>query len=304
MDGKYAAFINEKIAIRQLRTSDIDDLLNAGFPYKFVLHQVLSNRIRKIVGLMQRAKGLVAYNVKENQILGYLSLVEHTSSIYSIAFLFTVPNFRKLGVASGLLNYAMSLARERGAKKVYLTADSRDDASLMEFYANRGFGLVIDNSILWGGGSTAKLQAETENRLTSVNVISKGGEDYLFSVYNKIMGQNWIDFFNITKNKLINGFSQHYRQFFFSKYAFVNESVDLLVLVYKIPLVSNGFVEIYAGSDSFIPPILGDLSQILHDKGIKYIKISAFNLTGNEFFGFLTKMDFYPYQAQILGRCL
>ena len=304
MDGKYAAIINEKIAIRQLRPSDVNDLLNAGFPYKFALDQALGYRIRKKVGLMQRSKGLVAYDVKENQVLGYLSLVEHTSLIYSIKFLFTSPNFRKLGVASGLLNYGLSLARERGAKKLYLNAESNDDASLMEFYAKRGFGLVIDNSMLWGEGSSTKLQAETENRLTLVNVGSKTNKDYFFRVYKEIMGQNWIDFFNIKASNLINGFSQYYRQFFVSKDVFVNESADLLVLVYKIPLVSNGFVELYAASDSVIPPILGDLSQILHDKGIKYTKISAFNLSGNEFFGLLTKMEFYPYQAQILGRYL
>ena len=303
MNETYATFINEKIAIRQLIPSDVNDLLKTGFIYKLVLDQALGNRIRKMVGLMPHTISLVAYHVKEKRALGFLSLVEHTSSIYSIKYLFTDPNLRHLGIATGLLNYSVSLARERGGKKVYLNANS-SESSLVDFYAKRGFGLIIDNSMVWVGGSPVKLRTVRENRLTSVNVGLKTSNDYLFSIYEKIMGKTWIDFFNIKTNNLINGFSQDYRQFFFSKYVFITDSADLLVLVYKIPMQSNGFVELYAASDTIIPSVIGDLSEILCNIGMKYAKITAFNLNGTEFFDLLKKLGFDPFQAKILGKSL
>ena len=295
--------INEKVAIRKLSLKDVEVLLNVGFLYKSVLEESFGKGFSKIVGLIPRSIGIVACSIQEDRALGFLSLVEHTHRLSSIKFVFVDPNFRKLGIATGLINYAKSLAKERGAKKVFLNANSIDNA-LVHFYIKRGFNLITNGSMVWGGGSSDKLKKEKLKTLNSFETNSEERKQQAFNVYKKCMGQGWINFFEINMKNLINGFSQDYTPHLFSKNGFIIKSANSLVLLSKIPFLHSGFTELYVPPDSDMSFVFNELSQILSKRNVIYSKLTVFNIYGSECFDLLKKMEFYPFQAQILGLTL
>ena len=278
---------------------DINNLLNAGFLYKSVLDQSLGHYFSKIVGKIPRTVGLVACHVKEDRALGFLSLVEHTDWLYSIKFVFVDPNFRKTGIATGLINYAKYLAKERGARKVFLNADSSDN-SLFQFYIKRGFSLISEGSMVWGGGSSKKLQKDNSSSRTSIIADSEKSRNKAIAFYKECMGQRWIDFFEINAKNMSNGFSQDYGHLFSKSTFFINPVLSL-AMISKIPFLHGGFTELYVHSGSDISSVFAELSHILSEKGIRYSKLTVFNINGNECFDLLKEKGFYPFQARILG---
>ena len=118
---------NKKIVIKALAHDDANDLISAGFPFgNEPLNQPRIYRFLQAARFFPHTTKLVAYNVEEKRAIGFLCLVENTTSIYSIKFVFTDPRFRKMGVATRLLNFALLLAKKRGAKKVHLDVVSMD----------------------------------------------------------------------------------------------------------------------------------------------------------------------------------
>lgn len=303
MGDQYSTITDNKIAFRTLLFTDINDLTTAGFPYKGVLNQVLGKKIYKMAGLIPRSTGIVAIIVEQKYAIGFLSLVQHTKSLFSIKFVFVNPKYRKMGIAARLIDYAICQAKQRGAKKIYLNADINNN-SLVNYYRKLGFDLIIDNSMLWGNGFSAKLPIAPNNHLTYLNIRSKTNIDRLLKTYTRYMGKQWVDFFDINKRNIVNGFSQDHRQHIFQKSVFINDSANLIIFFFKIPLSSSGVVEVYTDSNSIHPSLLENVSKLLHDKKVKYAKIMVFNIRGNEYFDLLKKMGFYPFQARLLGKCL
>ena len=302
MRGRYNSFINENVAIRRIELKDIDALLNAGFLYKSVLDSSLENGFSKLVGIIPQSIGLVACHIQEDDALGFLSLVEHTHWLYSIKFVFVNPHFRKLGIATSLINYAKSLAKERGARKVFLNANSNDN-SLIQFYEKRGFGLIMDGSMVWGGGSSKKLQRENTNSMVSFKIRSVAMKDQAFGVYKNCMGKGWTDFFEINNGNIAKGFSRDFKMLY-SKNVFLINPANSPVIVSKLPLLHNGITELYVPADADIPSVFAELSHILSKIGIAYTKLTVFNVIKSECFDLLKEMEFYPFQARILGLTL
>lgn len=303
MKERYSVFINETIGLRKLMPRDIHVLLNEGFPYEWVLDQSLGNRLSKATGFIPNRTGFVAYDIRRKHALGFLSIVKHSASLYSIGYIYVAPNYRKMGLATGLLDYAVSYVGEQGGNKVYLTPPN--EHSLLNFYLKQDFSLIVEGSMLWGGGSPEKLGTDRTDWSTLSEARPKEKKDQLFDLCKECMGKKWIDFFELNKNNLINGFSQTYKHFF-SKNAFIFYSANSLALVFRrhFPSSSDGFVELYVPSDSIIPSVLNELSGFLSKKGIVYFKLTIFNVNSTECFDLLKEREFYPTQARILGRSL
>ena len=298
----YQFFINEQVGIRQLMPKDVNILLKAGFLYKSVLDQALGQRFSKVFRITPPSTGLVACNVQEDRALGFISLVEHTNWLYSIKFLFVEPVSRKLGIATGLINYAKSLAKERGVRKVFLNANS-DDSSLTQFYLKRSFTLITDSLMVWGRGSSKKLQNSAIDLQTSFKAVSEGNTSQAFDFYKTCMGQQWIDFFEINQKNLLNGFSQDNKPLF-SKRAFFIKPEFSLALVSRLAFLHSGYTELYVPSKSDISTILTTLSCLLSKKGITYSKLTVLNINGNRCLDLLKESEFYPFQAKTLGLIL
>jgi ribosomal protein S18 acetylase RimI-like enzyme len=154
-----------------------------------------------MAGLIPRSTGIVAIIVEQKYAIGFLSLVQHTKSLFSIKFVFVNPKYRKMGIAARLIDYAICQAKQRGAKKIYLNADINNN-SLVNYYRKLGFDLIIDNSMLWGNGFSAKLPIAPNNHLTYLNIRSKTNIDRLLKTYTRYMGKQWVDFLILTREIL------------------------------------------------------------------------------------------------------
>jgi GNAT superfamily N-acetyltransferase len=294
--------VNKTFGIRQIRPEDVAPLLKVGFAYKWVLNQSLSNRLYKMTGLVPHVTGFVVYHVQENVAVGYLSLIKYTKSLYCVKFVFIAPSYRRMGLATGLLNYSLSYAKDHGAKKVYLNPDSRDSI-LLNFYLKRGFGLIVDSLMLWGGQSPEKMGYERNGNIIASNAAPEKSKDRIFSLCKEYMSTDWVDFFNLSRHNILNGFSQEFKHFF-SKDVFVFDSANCVALIFKRPFFNTGSVELYVSSDSVISQVLNELSIILSKKGVVWSKITIFNIKSPESFNLLNEMEFHPFQARILGRSI
>ena len=300
MKKQYTSAINKKFVIRRLIPTDVNALLKAGFVYKYVLDQTLAKRLNKMVGLIPDTTGFVIYDTQKNLAVGYLSLIKYTSYLYSIKFVFISPAYRRIGLATELLNYTMTYAKERGAKKIYLNPDFNDTV-LLNFYLKRGFNLIVDSLMLWGGQSPKKMHYEQNGKIVTANDRSEKSKDSIFRLCKEYMSANWVDFFELNCNNIINGFSQEFKHFFI-KDAYSFDSANSIALIFKRPFLSTSSVELYVSSDSEIPQVLNKLSTILSKKGIAWSKTTIFNVKSPDTFNMLSQMEFCPFQARILGR--
>ena len=296
-------FHNENVIFRHFSKKDSIDLTGAGFTFgNWILRPSMRSRFFQTIGFEPQNTGLVAYHVQEKRAIGFLSLVEHTQWLYSIKFLFTDPNFRKMGVATGLLNYAGSLAKKRGARKVWLS-QSPEETSTVNLYKKLGFKIIVPKLGIQCFGHVPKLSAKGTERLTPLKLSSKKDKNLLYNIYQLCMGNKWIDFFETSLNNIGNGYSQDFTRFF-SKTAFTNASLDSIVIVYIRPLLSNVDVELFSLSDSSSQLMLEMLFRFLNNAGLKFAKISIFNVKTDTYFQMLEKKGLNPWESIIVGKTI
>jgi GNAT superfamily N-acetyltransferase len=293
---------NRTVGFRELFFNDKSILLESGFEFKWILNQALANSVFKKAGIVPNSTGFVAYRIEDNRAIGFLLLTKYSSTIYSIKFVFVAPDHREMGIATGLLNYAVFFAKRNGAKKVYLNVNYVDNC-LLDFYTKRGFNPIVNGSMIWGGQSSDKFCDKENKELVQLKFRSEKNRDKILSLYKEYAGPKWTTFFELNHNNIINGFSQEYKRFF-SKDAIVFDSANCIALIFKRPFRNTGSVELYFSSDSFISSILSELSGILTSKGISWAKITLFNVNGSRCFDLLERMKFYPFRAHILGCSL
>lgn len=87
--------------------------------------------------------GLVAVARRDGRLIGMVSLLYTVSTalggrVALLEDLVVAPNARGFGVGSRLLEYAISLARMNGCKRITLLTD-RDNESAQRFYRRHGF---------------------------------------------------------------------------------------------------------------------------------------------------------------------
>ena len=303
MRNPYTSFLNENIIFRQFLKDDAIDLTRAGFNFGItILRKPVYERIFQAIGFEPRKIGLVAYHIQEKRAIGFLSLVEHTPWLYSIKFVFTDPNFRKMGIANGLLNFALSEAKKRGASKVFLNVDPSKDF-VINLYTKLGFRIMVKSFEVWAHADVLKYPIQHESRLTALNLNSGKDKNLLLAICKRCMGNEWTDFFEINSNSLINGFSQDFRRFFFRS-AFINDSADSFAMIFSRPLFDIAFLEIFTSSDSAIPSMLEGLVRILRSKGIVYARMKLFNVNDNVTVNLLKQKEQYPYDSLSMGTSL
>lgn len=232
-----------------------------------------------------------------------MQLVKYTRSLYSIKYVFTNPNYRKLGVASGLLNHAFDLVNKKGGKKIFLTVDLESDAS--KLYAKLGFKRIVGSSAILTGGFP-KSSFEDQNTIYPIDLRSKDNKQKLYSIYKSCMGTEWIDFFGTNSENIGNGFSQGFRHSL--RTAFINKNENSFALVSKnFPILGNTMVELYTSSDDYVVPMLKDLFRILKKKRTSYAYITLLNIKATETdekkLGLFGEMN-YSFLVQFMGKSI
>lgn len=308
---------NGKLVIREITVEDADCLLSVGFPFGYSeLSPPLNYRFLQAARLVPPAARLVAYHTGEKRAIGTLCLTEDNASLYNIKSVFVDPRFRKLGVASQLFNFALILAKERGARKVFLDVDPTNAA--LNLYTQLGFQIVgsklvgqgflakfprlrVITSTLRGQGYFAKFSFRKKGQIIAMQAGSRSSKELLFDVYQRCMDQKLIDFFELDANNFTNGYAQM-RQLFSLRDILINDSANSLALIFNRPFFSDAKVELSSTLEVTIPSILGELFKILVSRGMSYAHITLLNVSDVRFLHWFEERGFKSSQFFIMGK--
>jgi ribosomal protein S18 acetylase RimI-like enzyme len=321
---KSTFVLNEKVVITELTREFATDLMKYSYFASArqrgdVLNHGLRYETLKAVKLIPRATRLVAYHTEEKTAIGFLYLEENTDWLYTIEYLFSDPRYRKMGLATRLLNYAVMLAKEKGAKKVNLNV-AADSIKAIDLYNKLGFKeigrtllvqgylsgsapfKVIKRAIV-GQGYLTKLVMEKKGRLFKLQTNSIKNRETLFRIYQGCVSQEWADFFEINTNHLMNG-SRHLWQPPFFRDVLINDLANSFTLVFNTPFSSKATVELYSTSYAIIPSVLEDLLRILTNRGISFTQITLFNPSHNVPSSWFEKKGMKTFQFVGMGKTL
>jgi ribosomal protein S18 acetylase RimI-like enzyme len=302
-EGSYTLnFLNEcqrtdlsrVLVIKELTPEYANDLINTGFAFGIgELYPPLSFSFLQAAGLIPRVTRLVAFHTEEKRAIGFLCLIEENDSVFSIKFVFVNPKFRRLGIASLLFNFALNLAKHRGARQVYLDVEDWN-SNAAKLYEQLGFqnigtkmagqGFLTNNArlrvvkhTLKGQGYFTNFSHKETGQLIRLKLDSEKNKKLLFNIYQSCMRKRFLTFFKLNPENIINGYSQMWRRFCFRD-VFVNSPANSYALIFNRPLFSNASLEVNSLSQANIPFILDDLVKILDEKGIAYAHITLFNV--------------------------
>lgn len=285
------------------------DVLNHGLRYEML----------KAVKLVPHSTRLVAYHTQEKKAVGFLYLEENTDWLYTIEYVFVDPKYRKRGLATKLLNFAMILAKNKGAKKVNLNVDLNSTKAIA-LYKKLGFKEIgntllvqryssgyspfrIIKHIFNGQGVSTKLALGRKSQLCELETNSRKNREILFKIYQRCMDRRWIDFFEINTSNLVSG-SRYVWQPPFFRDALVNEPTNSFALVFNSPFSSKATVELYSSSDGVILSMLKDLLEVLENRGVSFSQITLFNTIGNTFSSFFHERKLAAFRLLAMGKNL
>jgi ribosomal protein S18 acetylase RimI-like enzyme len=290
----YSIDLNRVLVIKELTPEYANDFINAGFEFgRGELYPPLSFSLLQAARLIPRVTRLVAFNTEEKLAVGFLCLIEENASVYSIKFVFVNPKFRKKGVASILFNFALNLAKHRGARKVYLDVEDWN-SNAAKLYEKLGFQIIgtkiagqgflrnnarlrVITQTLMGRGYFTNFSYKGTDRLIRLKTDSEESKKLLFNIYQRCMSKRFLTFFELNPDNIMNGYSQMWRHFCFRD-KYLNSPANSYALIFNRPFYSNAAIEVNSLSSENIPLILDELVKILGDKGIAYTHITLFNV--------------------------
>jgi GNAT superfamily N-acetyltransferase len=310
---------HNRVAILHLTRKLATDLMkHSDFAGSDVLNQGLIYDILQSVHFRPRSTRLVAYHNGDKTAIGFLCLKENTDKLYLIEDVFVDPNYRKMGVANRLLNYATAFAKENGAKKIHLNVYTTN-TNAINLYKKLGFieigrtifgqGFLSGSApsrvikrVLIGQGFLTKLTLGKDSRLVELQTNSKKNRETLFSIYQRCMDQEVVDFFEINADNLING-SRHVWQPPFFKNVLINHLGNSFALIFNCPFSYKASVELYSTSNAVIPSMLDDLLNTLANRGIAFTQITLFN-PNNTISNWFKEKRMMIFQFVVMGKNL
>jgi ribosomal protein S18 acetylase RimI-like enzyme len=322
MTDQNAQILHKKVVIRRLTREFAKDLNKQGKGYfsdKGVLAQGIRHEILKAIGLSPRSMRLVAFHTEEKRPIGFLCLEENTNWLFTIKFVFVNPMYRNKGVATRLVNYAITIAKEKGAKKVNLNAWPPKTKTI-NLYRKIGFkelgttilvqGYLSKNSRFESGKRTVrglvfltKFKLRKEIKLFQPEINSKKTREEIFSLYRRCVNNDWLEFFEVNANNLING-SRHIWQPPFFKHLLINNVTNSFALIFNRPFSQKATVELYSTSQAVVPSMLEDLREILSKRGIFIVKITLFNDIDSLTSNWIVQNNMKTFQYASMGKVL
>jgi ribosomal protein S18 acetylase RimI-like enzyme len=293
---------NHGFIIRKIKGTDVAPILSAGYNFgKKNLKKSWFREISQYLGLSPQQTGFIVYSVNSKLAVASLSLTKHNTTFQSIRYVFTNPDFRRRGLATKLVNYALSVAEHEDAKKVFLTSDP--SGVITELYKRLGFRRISDNSSVWGGGRTQKVSFENKDKLINLDMRSKKNQDLLQKIYNQQMGKNWVSFFGNDLKNFIFGYSLDFIDFFY-KSVYITEQMDSFVIIIRRPIRHIATAYLFIANDIKIKTLFGGLMNLFKQNGVSYSKIVVFNVTKTDCHDLLKRHNFYPCTSIFMGKYL
>ena len=152
-----------------------------------------------------------------------------------------------------------------------------------------------------GQGYLKKLTISKKSQLTEVGTSSKLNKEKLYGIYERFVDKEWIDFFEVTQNSLING-SRHLWQPPYFKSALINDSRDSFAIVFTQPMSGKASAEVY-GNKARLLSFLDELLKILAERGVGYAQITL-PACNNNLSNWFKEREMSTYHFMGMGKIL
>jgi GNAT superfamily N-acetyltransferase len=283
-----------------------------------ILDNGLIFNLLQSVGFQPRSTRLVAYHRKDKIAIGFLCLKENTNTFYSIEKVFVHPNYRNLGIATRLLNFAVHIAKKKGARKISLIVyPSRTTA--INLYKKLGFEEIgscilgqgyikgasisrVIKRISNGQGLLVRQSLGKESRLNVVKINNEINRKTLFTIFKSCTDRKIVNFFEITSENLAKDYKLLWKPRFFRD-LLINYELDSYAAIFTIPLSSKSKVELYSSSENTISSVLDSLLRVLTNRGIGCLQIMLFN-SSNEARRWFNNKNMEVYDFVVMGKNL
>ena len=283
-----------------------------------VLEVGLIYKILESIKLLPHATKLIAYHTEDKVAAGFITLEKNTETLFSIKDVFVDPRYRKMGIASRLLDYVITLATEKGAKKLNLNVDPSKTYAI-KLYNELGFreigytrlvlGFLSDYSpfkvirrTILGQRLLRRAGNAKKSKLVELSKSRQNGEK-LFDIYQDCVGKDWLDFFEINSKNFRNG-SRHVWHPNFFKDSLIGDSDDNFAFIFNQPYPPKDTVELYVGANVAVLPLLEDLLEILSNRGTGLTHIWLFGKTDDIPKDWLKEKEMMTFSFAGMGKIL
>jgi len=155
---------------------------------------------------------------------------------------------------------------------------------------------------IFGQGNLAYIGVEKESRLSELQATLENRKK-IFEIYKLCMDQQWIDFFEIDSDTLVNG-SRHVWQPSFFRNILINNLGNSFALMFNRPFSNKVNVEVYTTSFEILPSVLKDIIRILSKRGFPFVQIWLFHPNSNVSFNLFEKKGFKTFSFVGMGKTL
>lgn len=287
--------VQDKITLLKLNSkfaSELKLVFRSNSEDTSVLNVGLIFRVFESIRLLPHATKLVAYHTEDRVAVGFITLEKNSAALFSIKDVFVDPRYRRMGIASHLLDRAIKLAKEKGAKKLNLIVDPSKN-NVIKLYSEYGFEEIGYARLIQGFFSAyspvkalkrtvlgqripQKATNDQKNRLIKLSVSSQNRAK-LFDIFQNNMSKDWLDFFEITSENFNRG-SRHVWHPNFFKDTLITGSGDSFALIFHQPYPPKDTIELYRGNVPMVP-LLEDLLEVLPSRGTGLTQIWLFGKT-------------------------
>jgi len=102
------------------------------------IERSLEEEISRIPAYYSQRNGSFRVAALDNKIVGMFGLEQTGTNIFELRRMYVDPDFRRMGIAKMLLQYAENLVRERGARQIILSTSELQQAAL-SLYRNADY---------------------------------------------------------------------------------------------------------------------------------------------------------------------
>jgi GNAT superfamily N-acetyltransferase len=309
----------EFVTIVELTREAANDLMkDMYFAGSDILEQGQIHNLLQSVGLKPHSTKLVAYHLKNKIAVGFLCLKENTDKFYAIEKVFVHPNYRKQGIATKLLNFAICVALKKGANKISLIVYPTRPSAI-KLYKKFGFEEIghcilgqgniggssvsrVIKRIIIGQGPLVRFSLGKDSGLIEVRTNSGQDRLELFNILKMSTDQRMIDFFEFNPDNITKDYKLIWRPPFFRDILINRQSNSFASIVTK-PLSSSAKVELYNCSETTITSVLDSLLKALSKRGIGCTQIMLFNSI-NEAKRWFAEKSMSTFEFVIMGKTL
>lgn len=200
--------MQQNIIVRDYKTGDYRDLVQAGYPFSTTLLGISSRLKKKILTTAEQLERrcFVAYSLDGRKAVGIVTLKEINRNLWGIWDIFVSPTHRGQRISSLLYQTSYAFLRKRGVRKAVGSVEIVNTASIKSIERNwDGF---LSQSFFKCSGKILNIQNTWQKELVIRNFRSSD-RNSLFRIYKQCADKEWRSFLEIDADNFLDRFIQY-----------------------------------------------------------------------------------------------